>query len=105
MTGTIWVAVIAAVGSSGVVGALVAWAKDRRKDSLEVAVLIRQLSKEAVEDARTEMAELRADMREIKAILRELALVVERDVIPLIPDHPQIQRDLRVLTSHAKDIA
>lgn len=105
MGGMIWVAIIAAVGSSGVAGALVAWAKDRRKDSIEVTQMIRQISKEAVADAHSELSDLRSDMRDIKAILRELATTVERDVIPLLGDHPETQASLHKLTVHAKEIA
>lgn len=103
---SVLIALIAALGSSGLVGALVAWWKDREKDDAEVTDLIRKMSKEAVADARSDLELLKADnrilrddVRELKSSLRELSNMIECEVLPLLQDHPATVERLRAVTS------
>ena len=112
MRSEIWVAVVSSLGVSTIVGSIVAWWKDREKDDAEVTAMIRQLSKEAVADARNDLRAIRADMdellvvtREMKSVLRELAAAIERDVLPLISDHPLTAAQLQELASKANRLS
>ena len=112
MRSEIWVALVSAIGWSSIVGSIVAWWKDREKDDAEVTAIIRQLSKEAVADARNDLRAIRADMdellvatREMKSVLRELAAAIERDVLPLISDHPLTAAQLQELVSKANRLS
>ena len=119
MRSEIWVALVSAIGGSSIVGSIVAWWKDREKDDAEVTAIIRQLSKEAVADARSDLRAIRADMdellvvtremksvtREMKSVLRELAAAIERDVLPLISDHPLTAAQLQELASKANRLS
>lgn len=105
---SIIIAVIAALGSSGLAAALVSWWKDRDKDDAEVTDMIRKMSKEAVADARSELAELKADnralrddVRELKCCLNELSSLIEFEVLPLLQDHPVTVERLRSVTRRA----
>lgn len=112
MRSEIWVALVSVIGGSSIVGSIVAWWKDREKDDAEVTAIIRQLSKEAVADARNDLRAIRADMdellvatREMKSVLRELAAAIERDVLPLISDHPLTAAQLQELASKANRLS
>lgn len=105
MSSELVIAVIAAVGSSGVITAIVTAVLNRKRNSVEVTHLLSQMSKEALVDAKGSIDELRADIRELRMILDELVQTVERDVIPALPaQHTETHRKLRAITSRAKEV-
>lgn len=105
MGSDVWIAIIAALGASGVASALLSWIKDRNRNSAEVTQIIREMSKETVADAAMSLKEIRADLREVRSILEELVQTVEREVLPLLPEqHEEVRRHLRSISTRAKDV-
>ena len=110
--GGVWVSLISALGASGLAGALVAWWKDRYKDDATVTKILREMSKEAVEDARNDLKEMRAEMRELmavtkemKAVLGELVDLMEQDVfLSAVADHPLTASQLHELALRARTL-
>ncbi|MFT4128095.1 MAG: hypothetical protein QM662_17930 [Gordonia sp. (in: high G+C Gram-positive bacteria)] len=104
MGSEVWIALIAAAGSSGLAGAIVAWLKGRNRENAELTQVLRQMSKEAVVEAKSELADIKADLREVKEILAELVRTVEQEVIPLLPDQPDLRDHLHLVSQRAKKI-
>lgn len=98
------IAVIAAVGSSGVITAIVTALLNRRRNSVELTKILLDMSKDEVLGTKESITELRADIKELKAILEDLVRTVERDVLPVLPvEHTETRRALRAITARAKE--
>ncbi len=109
--GNIWTAIIAAIGSSGIVGYLVAWIKERRMADTEVTKVIREMSKEAVVEARDSLREIREQMALTQAkldrnteVLAEVARILKVEILPYIPENcDEAERHLKLIYSKIKD--
>lgn len=108
--GSFWIAVVAALGGSGLAGALVAWWKDRRKDDATVTKLIREMSKDAVSDAREDVSAMRAELREALAVSREIrgllhevvALLESPVILAAVVEHPLTAAQLAQIAERAR---
>ena len=104
MSGEVIIAIISAVGASGVVGAIVTWLRDHRRTSVEVTQILNDLSKDALLSAKGELDGIRRDLKEVKDILAELVTCVEQEVLPLLSaEHQEVERHLRVISSRARE--
>lgn len=109
--GNIWIAIIAAIGSSGIVGSLVAWIKERKMADTEVTKVIREMSKEAVVEARDSLREIREQMALTQAkldrnteVLAEVARILKVEILPHIPENcDEAERHLKLIYSKIKD--
>ncbi|MEJ9078607.1 hypothetical protein WKY82_09320 [Gordonia malaquae] len=105
MSSEVVIAVIAAVGSSGVVSAVVMALLNRKRNSVEVTQIVSQMSKDALLDAKGSIDDLRSDIRELRAIIEDFVRVVECDVLPAIPvEQTEPRRHLRAIASRAKAV-
>lgn len=105
MGSDVLITIITTAGASGVLATVVAWIRDRKRNSVEVTQLIRQMSKEAVADAGTALSEIKTDLREMRSILEELVQTVEREVLPLLPEqHEDVRQHLRLISIRARDV-
>lgn len=110
--GSFWVAVVTALGASGLAGALVAWWKDRDKDDADVTRVIREISRDAVVDARDELRALRTEMRELtnatremRQVLREVVVLLEADpIIAAVTDHPITASQLAEISARVRTL-
>ena len=108
--GSFWIALVSALGASGVAGALVSWWKDRHKDDATVTKLIREMSKDAVSDAREDVTAMRAELREavavsreIRGLLREVVTLLENPVIVAsVVEHPLTAAQLAQIAERAR---
>lgn len=108
--GSFWIAVVAALGSSGLAAALVSWWKDRRKDDATVTQIIREMSKEAVTDAREDVSAMRAELREALAVSREIrgllhevvALLENPVIVASVVEHPLTAAQLAQVAERAR---
>lgn len=105
MSSELVIAVIAAVGSSGVITAIVTALLNRRRNSVELTKILLDMSKDEVLGTKESITELRADIKELKSILEELVCTVEREVLPVLPvEHTETRRTLRLIASRAKEV-
>lgn len=110
--GNEWVAIISALGASGIAGAIVSWWKDKSKNDATVTQIIREMSKEAVTDAREDLRAIRREMdelheasREITGILREVLDLLEHEVVAAaLLNHPATAAQLESLTVRARHL-
>lgn len=105
MSSEVIIAIVAAVGASGIGGSLIMWIQNRRRNSVEVTEILNRLSKDALLDAEGTLKELKTDVRELTQVLTELVRVIEIDVLPLIPaHHVQTRAQIRVSLDKAREI-
>lgn len=99
------VAAITMLGGGGMAGAIVSAIRGRKKDDVDVTKALREMSKEAVRDVRSDMHELKGELRQIREVLTDLVDIVESDVVPVLRgSHPHTVQRLRLVTARARDV-
>ncbi|MGO3325302.1 hypothetical protein [Gordonia sp. (in: high G+C Gram-positive bacteria)] len=112
MSSEVIIAVIAAIGSSSVVTAIVTALLNRKRNSVEITKVLLEMSKDEVlgtkesnKELRVEVKRLSNEVKNLREVLEELVRTVERDVLPVLPvEHTETRRALRAIASRAKEV-